>query len=144
MTLFVRIASVALAVILVASITNWLLALTEARKPAEPVRPLPAGQVESAQSVDTQAIARLLGAQPGAAGNIRALGVMAEGASGRGIALISVDGNPARTVRAGELIAPGVVLAEVHRDSVLVNRAGALQQVRVVTKPLPEGVTRVP
>ena len=136
-----RLASLVLAVALVASVTDWILTFSARRTAPLPVRNLPAGEVETrAQSVDTAAIARLLGASETTTGNIRALGVMAEGASGRGIALIGVDGQPARAVRAGEAIAPGIVLAEVHRDSVLVNRSGAMQQIRIATKPLPQGI----
>jgi hypothetical protein len=137
-----RLAAVGLAVVLVASVTNWVLTLTARRTPSEPVRALPANQTEiQARSVDTAAVARLLGATgESAATNIRALGVMAEGSTGRGIALIGVEGKAPRPVRAGEAIAPGVILAEVRRDGVVVNRAGAMQQIRLATKPPPQGV----
>src|SRR5512145_735148 len=80
---WLRIATVLLAIILVASVTKWALTFSARRTPAEPLRTLPAGQVEAkAPSVDSAAIARLLGAS-GSAGNIRALGVIAEGATGK-------------------------------------------------------------
>jgi general secretion pathway protein C len=85
-------------------------------------------------------VARLLGASADTSTNIRALGVMAEGSTGRGIALIGVEGKPPKAVRAGEAIAPGIVLAEVRRDGVVVNRSGAMEQIRLATKPLPPGV----
>ena len=134
---WLRIATVLLAIILVASVTKWALTFSARRTPPEPLRTLPAGQVEAkAPSVDTAAIARLFGAS-GAAGNISALGVMAEGSSGRGIALIRVDGEPPRVVHAGQVIAPGVILAEVQRHGVIVERAGAMQEIRIVHKPVP-------
>jgi general secretion pathway protein C len=140
-----RLASLVLAVALVASLTDWVLTFSGRRAATLPLKNLPAGEVETrAQPVDTAAIARLLGTTASTAGNIRALGVMAEGSSGRGIALIGIDGQPARAVRAGETIAPGVVLAEVQRDSVVIDRAGAMQQIRIVTKPLPQGLLRAP
>jgi hypothetical protein len=129
---------VLLAIILVASVTNWALTFSARRTPSEPLRTLPAGEVEAkAPSVDTAAIARLLG-NSGSAGNISALGVMAEGSTGRGIALIRVDGEPPRVVHAGQAIAPGVVLAEVQRNGVVVERAGTMQEIRIVRKPAPE------
>jgi general secretion pathway protein C len=132
-------------VALVASVTDWILTFSGRRAASLPVRNLPAGEVETrAQPVDTAAIARLLGASENTTGNIRALGVMAEGASGRGIALIGVDGQPARAVRAGEAIAPGVVLAEVHRDRVTISRSGAMQQIHIAKQPLPQGLLRAP
>jgi general secretion pathway protein C len=140
-----RMATVLLAMVLVASVTNWGLTFSARRTPAEPLRTLPAGDVETRSvAVDTAAIARLLGAAPGSGGGIRALGVMAEGAGGRGIAIIAVDGQPARAVRAGEAIAPGIVLTEVQRDGVVIDRSGALQQVRIVTKPAAPGILRAP
>jgi general secretion pathway protein C len=136
-----RLASLVLAVALVASLTDWILTFSGRRAATLPLKNLPAGEVETrAQPVDPAAIARLLGASPNTAGNIRALGVMAEGSTGRGIALIGIEGQPARAVRAGETIAPGIVLAEVQRDSVVIDRSGAMQQIRIVTKPLPQGI----
>ena len=143
--LWLRVATVLLAIILVASLTNWVLTFSARRTPAEPLRTLSAGQVEArAASVDTAAIARLLGATPGGTGNIRALGVIAEGTSGRGVALIGVEGQPARPVRAGDAIAPGVVLAEVQKDGVVIERSGARQQIRIATKPAPQGILKAP
>jgi general secretion pathway protein C len=140
-----RTAVILLAIVLVASVTNWALTFSARRTPAEPLRTLPAGEVEArSPALDTAAIARLLGSAPGATGNIRALGVMAEGASGRGIALIALDGQPARAVRAGEAIAPGVVLAEVRRDAIVIERSGALQHIAIATKPPATGIVRAP
>ena len=136
-----RLAGLALAVVLVASITNWVLTFTSGRVPSEPVRNLPANETEvGTRGVDTAPIARLFGASGDAPTNIRALGVMAEGSTGRGIALIGIEGKPARAVRAGESIAPGIVLAEVRRDGVVLNRSGALQQIRLATKPAAQGL----
>jgi len=136
-----RLAGLALAVVLVASITNWVLTFTSGRVPSEPVRTLPANETEvGTRGVDTAPIARLFGASGDAPTNIRALGVMAEGSTGRGIALIGIEGKPARAVRAGESIAPGIVLAEVRRDGVVLNRSGALQQIRLATKPAAQGL----
>ena len=136
-------ASALLAVVLIASITEWALSFSARRGAPEPVKSLPTADLAiDPQRADTAAIARLFGASPEAAGGIRALGVMAEGASGRGIAVIAIDGKPARAVRAGETIAPGVVLAEVQRDGVLINRSGALQQIRIATKPPSQGILR--
>jgi general secretion pathway protein C len=137
-------AAVLLAAVLVASITNWVLTFTSGRIPAEPVRTLPANETEvGPRTLDTTPVARLFGASGDAPTNIRALGVMAEGSTGRGIALIGIEGKPARAVRAGDSIAPGITLAEVRRDGVVVNRSGALQQIRLAAKPAAPGATPV-
>ena len=62
---------------------------------------------------------------------------MAEGASGRGIAVIGVDGQPTRSYRTGDLVAPGVVLKEVRKDGVVLSRSGRLQELRLPTKSTP-------
>jgi general secretion pathway protein C len=87
-------------------------------------------------------VARLLGAMPLAAAGpasvaapaqrFALLGVVAR-AAGQGVALISVDGQPARPLRVGALIAPGYRLQAVGpREAVLVNDAQALVQIRVL------------
>jgi general secretion pathway protein C len=135
-----RFAAVLLAVALVVSVTDWALTLSARRTPAEPLLVLPAGQLEAqTQGADLAPLARLLGASSSSqAGSIRALGVMAEGgAGGRGIAVIGVEGQPARSYRTGDLVAPGVVLKEVRKDAVVVSRSGALQELRIPTKATP-------
>ena len=57
-------------------------------------------------------------------------GVLGEGRSG--VALLSVDGQPAASFRAGEPVAPGIVL-----DSVSVQGAVLLRAGRRETLPLP-------
>jgi general secretion pathway protein C len=135
----VRLVSVALAAVLVASVTEWLLRFSARRTPAEPVRVLPAADLDPrAQLTDTAPIARLLGtgAAPEASA-IRALGVMADEGSGRGIAVLAVGDQPAKAYRSGQSVAPGVVLKEVRKDRVVIARAGVLQELRVPVKTAP-------
>jgi len=61
----------------------------------------------------------------------------------RGIALLAVDGHPALALRAGAEIAANVMLAEVRADHVLINRSGAVQEIRLPAKPAPEGIVKV-
>ena len=131
-----RLAVVLLAVAVVVSTTDWVLTLSARRTPAEPLAVLPAGELEpQTQLADIAPIARLFGATSASdAGSIRALGVMADGASGRGIAVIGVEGQPTRSYRTGDLVAPGVVLKEVRKDGVVLSRSGALQELRIPTK----------
>ncbi|HEY3076232.1 MAG TPA: type II secretion system protein N [Burkholderiales bacterium] len=134
-----RLAGVLLAVALVVSVTDWALTFSARRTMTEPVVVLPAGEVDpQARLTDVAPVARLFGAASSAeAGGIRALGVMAEGASGRGIALLGVNGGPTRSYRTGDVIAPGVVLKEVRKDGVVLSRSGRLQELRLPTKSTP-------
>jgi hypothetical protein len=132
-----RAASLVLAVVLVASVTEWLLTFSARRSSAEPVRVLDASAVEpQGQVTDVMPIARLFGAPSASeAGGIRALGVMAEGGTGRGIAVLGVEGKPAKNYRSGDLIAPGVFLKEVKKDGVILSRAGVAQELRISKAP---------
>jgi len=140
-----RAVSVLLAVLLVASVTEWLLNFSARRTPTEPVRVLDASAVEPAQVTDVMPVARLFGAASAAeAGGIRALGVMAEGGTGRGIAVLGVEGKPAKSYRSGDLVAPGVILKEVKKDGVVISRAGVAQELRIIKAPatLPSPIAR--
>lgn len=87
-------------------------------------------------------VARLLGAMPLAAAGPASVAAPAQrfalqgvvaGAAGQGVALMSVDGQPARPLRVGAQIAPGYRLQAVGpREAVLVNDAQALVQIRVL------------
>jgi len=136
----VRLATVVLAVLLTTSVAEWLLRFSARRTPPEPVRVLPAADLDPrAQLTDTAPIARLFGAgtPSDTSGSIRALGVMAEQGSGRGIAVLAVSDQPPRAYRTGQSVAPGVVLKEVRKDRVILARAGVLQELRVPVKNAP-------
>src|SRR5215510_5458902 len=119
-----RLASIVLAIALVASATAWVLNFENYRTIREPLRALPADAVSAAaQPADIQRLAQLFGSTAEDSLNgIRTLGVIAEGSTGRGVAIIGINGQPARTVRAGEQLAPGIVLAEVRHNGVIVRR----------------------
>ncbi len=140
-----RLCTFVLVLALAASATNWVLILTARRTPLEPLRVVATGNPAArTQAPDVAPVAVLFGARPGAdAGDIKLVGVIAQGAQGKGIALLAVDGQPAQPVSAGEEIATGVILAEVRSDRVLVSRSGAMQEIRMPAKPVPEGIVKV-
>jgi general secretion pathway protein C len=140
-----RLATFVLVLALAASITGWILEFSGRRTPSEPVRPISTGNPAArTQAADIAPIAGLFGAQGGdEAGDIRLVGVIAQGKSGQGIALLSIDSKPAVALRAGEDIRPGITLAEVRDDRGVVNRSGVPQEIRLPGKPAPEGITRV-
>lgn len=130
---------------LVATMTGWALDFNSRRTTSEPVRAVTVGNPAArTQAANIAPIAQLFGARPGAdGGDIRLVGVIAQGARGDGIALLAVDGQPAQAIRAGEQIATGVTLAEVRADRVLVNRSGATQEVRLPAKTASDGIVKV-
>jgi len=140
-----RVCTVLLVLALAATITGWALEFASHRTPSEPVRAAPVGNPAArTQAEDIVPIAVLFGARPGAdGGDIKLVGVIAQGPQGRGIALLAVDGRPAQALRAGEEIAAGVTLAEVRADRVLLSRSGAIQEIRLPAKPASEGIVKV-
>ena len=140
-----RVCMVVLVLALAATLTGWVLELSARRTPSEPVRPVSMGDAAPrSQAADIAPVAFLFGARPGADGSdIRLVGVIAQGKRGQGVALLAVDGRPPVALRAGEEIAAGVALAEVRADRVVVSRSGAVQEIRLPTKPAPDGIVRV-
>jgi general secretion pathway protein C len=136
-SLSVRVATVVLALALVASLTEWALKLAARRSSAEPLVVLPAAELEPrARQVEILPLARLLGAAASSeVAGMRALGIMAEGTSGRGIAVIALEGQPPRAYRTGDYVASGVQVKEVRKDRVLLSRSGVVQELRLPTKP---------
>ncbi len=126
-------ASFALAIALTVTLTSIALRIESRRTPSEPVQAVPSGDLTGlTQPADIAPIAYLFGAQPDAGGrDIKLVGVIAEGAQGKGIALISLDGKPAQAARAGKQLTADLALVEVRKDRVIVNRAGNLQEVRL-------------
>jgi general secretion pathway protein C len=134
--LTVRIATVVLALALAASVTEWALKLASRRASPEPLVVLPAADLEPrVRQNDIAPLARLLGASAGSeVAGMRALGIMADAATGRGIAVIAIDGQPPRAYRTGDFVASGVQVKEVRKDRVLLSRAGVVQELRLPTK----------
>jgi general secretion pathway protein C len=138
--------AVLLAAALAAVTTDWLLRLSARRTPLETVQPIARGDpVPRTEAADVAPVARLFGG--GAAtedGSIRLLGVIAQGAKGKGIALLAVDGRPAMPVRAGEVISAGATLAEVRHDRIVVDREGATREIRLPAKAAASGIVPAP
>lgn len=63
------------------------------------------------------------------ASKLRLRGVISPAVPGAGRAVFTLENGKSATVGAGEAIAPGVVLHEVHPDHVLVSRDGALERI---------------
>jgi general secretion pathway protein C len=141
-----RVCTVLLVLALAITVTGWALEFSSRRTPDETLQPVSTGNaVARTQPTDIAPVAQLFGARAGSGGaDIKLIGVIARGEKGRGIALLAVDGRPALPTRAGEEIASGVTLAEVRADRVLVSRSGAVQEIRLPGKPVPDGITRVP
>jgi general secretion pathway protein C len=95
----------------------WLAPSAAARAPA-------AAQLAST----TSAASTLFGTAKQAAavsGNVRLMGVMAASGERRGHAVLRLDGTKTVAVLQGEEVEPGLRLAEVHVDHIVLERNGA-------------------
>ena len=97
--------------------------------------PLAPAVTRTPAAADPAAVARLLGASPAAAtaaapaapalaSRLMLVGVVAGAASQKGVALISVDGKPAKPYRVGAAIEEGVVLQSVQGRRAVLAQSG--------------------
>jgi general secretion pathway protein C len=118
-----RIATFVVALLLAASVVFWVLRWPV--RDAGMALPLPAAN-QDMPALSASTVTRLLGALPAAADNAAVpdagsrfalTGVVALGA-GRGVALVSIDGKPAKPYRIGSQLEEGWVLQSVAARSV--------------------------
>lgn len=109
---------------LAASIAYWVLQLY---KPAQ--RPIAASPVLAAAEPAIDAAATLFGGQASAAvaTNYQLTGVVAAGADS--VAIIAATGQPAKAVRVGKEIMPGVLVSEVHARYVMLSDGGVMKRI---------------
>ena len=126
----VRLATLALWALAAASVVGWGLRLSApVSPPAAPTSPLPVA------APDVQAIARLLGAVPGAApvagapasaaSRYALVGVLADRDGRHGAALIAVSGQPAKPFRVGAQVDGDLVLQALAPREARLGPAGA-------------------
>jgi len=120
-----RIVSVLLFAALCAIVAGWALRLLAPRAPIAPV-----GAVAQAQPpTDLSPAGRLFGGVPRASAavadgpsNIQVTGVLAAGP--RGIALLAIDGRPAKPFAVGDTVSEGTTVKSVSGDAVELERGG--------------------
>jgi hypothetical protein len=74
---------------------------------------------------------------------IRLTGIIAEGSKGAGVALLSLDGQPAVPYRAGEPIDDDTRLVEVRSNGVVIRSAQGVRELAMPERPAPGGITSV-
>lgn len=68
------------------------------------------------------------------ASNFQLKGVVVSGNPAESIAILTADGKPARSVKTGAEVIPGVTLQEVQRSYVLLSVGGAIKRVELPEK----------
>jgi general secretion pathway protein C len=140
-SLLPRLVTFGLVLVLASLCTYWILIFTSRGEPPEPVAATVASDSARTQAVDIAPLARLFGgALADAPGDVTLIGVIAEGTGGKGVAILSIDRQPALAVRAGDTLPDGTVLTEVRPESILVNRGGVAQEIALPARPALQGL----
>jgi general secretion pathway protein C len=140
-----RIATVLLFAALCAIVAAWAVRLLAPRSPIAPT-----GSVASERpATDRGSAVQLFGAlvQPGAVSaappsNIKVAGVLAAGE--RGVALLAINGRPAKPFAVGEQLEDGSRVRRITGDSVELERDGRAQQLPAPARPSLDVLTAGP
>lgn len=131
-----RVAGLLLFVALCALVTHWVLAFSAMR-----TIPVPkSARVAQTEAVETGAVATLFGgsAQSGVR-DVQLIGVVADlDGVGPAAAILSLDGGPPKSVRAGTSLSPQIKLTEIHGRNIVIERNGVRQEIAL---PLQTGVS---
>lgn len=131
-----RAASLVLFIALCALATYWVLTFSAMR-----TIPVPqTARVAQTEAIETGAVATLFGgsAQSGVR-DVQLIGVVADVDDGAGAAIVSLDGGPAKAVRAGTALSQQIRLVAIHGRSVVIERNGVRQEIEL---PIQTGVSR--
>jgi general secretion pathway protein C len=114
--------------LLAASIAYWVLQLYQ--PPQRPLAPMP---VASRAEPGVDAAATLFGGSAAVAvvSNYQLTGVVADGRNS--VAILVADGAPAKAIRVGREIAPGVTVSQVHPRYVMLSDGGVMKRVDLAT-----------
>jgi general secretion pathway protein C len=115
-------------ILLAASLAYWIMQLYH---PAQ--RPLAAVPQTTMPDPSIDAAATLFGGQVAVASatNYQLTGVVADGRDS--VAIIVADGSPAKALKVGRELAPGITLAEVHPRYVMLSDGGVMKRVDLAT-----------
>lgn len=136
-TLPVFMATLAALMLLVSVLVYWTWEWFAPRaEPRAPVAAAAGGHVASANGLFGAAQRNRDNAAPTGIA-IKLLGVVAGADNRPGYALVRIDAKKTLAVRVGEEVAPGVKLAEVHADNVVLERGGARETLTWPKKDAP-------
>ena len=127
--------SLLLFMLLCACTAYWVITLV---KP--PTRVVAAPPQPDRPPIDVTMAAGLFGGRETVtvASNYQLLGVVAAKKSEESVAILSVDGKPAKAVRQGRELLPGTRIQEVHSSYVLLSEAGILKRVMLPEEVQPK------
>jgi general secretion pathway protein C len=144
----VRALSLLLFALLCAIVAYWTIQLFGHRSPVAPAGAVARGQAPADLAQASRVFGGTVAATPAAAAalNIQVVGVVAAGKDG--VALLSVDGRPAKPFHVGQQVADGINLAGVESTTVQLHDRGRTVELpapaRASVKVLTSGTNREP
>jgi len=120
-------ASFMLFIAICATASYWLLQFWR-----PPVRPIAAPMTMAASSVSPDAAAGLFGGRPVTAAmatNVQLKGLILADNGTESVAILAIDGKPARAIRVNTEFEPGMIVREVHAQYVLLSENGIVKRV---------------
>jgi hypothetical protein len=127
-------------------LTYWILQFSGPSETDERVVPVPtADRAARTQIMNVTPIARLFGSSGPSVttSKIVVVGVIAQGGKNEGVALLSVDNQPAMAFRAGETISGETILSQVNGNGVILDSGGVRQEISLPARQPPSGIEPV-
>ncbi len=142
-----RMLNLTLLVAIAAAITYWVLQFATPNDAQEKLVAVPtADRSPRTQAMNIAPIAGLFGSSVAAtssASNIVVVGVIAEGGKSEGVALLSVDNQPAMAFKAGQAITGDFSLQRVTENGVVVEIGGISREILLPARQPPPGIDPV-
>jgi len=127
--------------------TYWVLQFAAPKVPQESLVAVPiADRSPRTQAMNIAPIEGLFGSSVSGAptaSNIVVVGVIAEGGKNEGVALLSVDNQPAMAFKAGQAIDGDVSLQRVTENGVMIEMGGSVREILLPTRQPPSGIDPV-
>lgn len=142
-----RTVNLILLIAIAAALTYWILQFSAPSKTEETIVPVPtADRAARTEIMNVAPIARLFGSSAPSvtASDIVVVGVIAQGGKNEGVALLSVNNQPAMAFRAGEIVSSETILSEVKANGVILDRGGIRREISLPARQPPSGIEAVP
>jgi hypothetical protein len=141
-----RVMNLLLLIAIAATATYWVLQFSAPRDTQDKILAVPtADRSPRTQTMNVAPIAGMFGSSTVsmAASNITVVGVIAQGGKSEGVALLSVDSQPAMAFKAGEPINADYSLQRVNPDGVIVEQGNTTREILLPARQPPAGIEPV-
>lgn len=141
-----RILNLLLLIGIAATATYWVIQFATPLRTQEKLVVVPTTDRSArTQTMNVAPIAGLFGssAVSTTGTNITVVGVIAQGGENKGVALLSVDDQPAMSFKAGDLIGGTYALQRVTANGVVIEQGGIIREILLPARQPPSGISPV-